>query len=93
MAMIYYVKDGPRPGSYGLGYKVSLLDLEAKFGSQRMKYHGLTPPVINMNSPSLSPCHVIVEIDTNDPIGRFFDKVGFFIFLDLSPEMAHKKLF
>jgi hypothetical protein len=92
MAMIYYVKDGPRPGNSGPGYKVSLEDLETKLGNQRIKYLGLNPPEINKDKPSIYPCRVVVEIDSNDSKGRLFDKIGFYLILELTPEKAHKQI-
>ncbi len=93
MAMIYYFKDGPRPGNSGPGYKVSLQDLETKIGNQRIKYLDPALPEINKDNPSMNPCWVVVEIESGDRFGRFFDKIGFYIVLDLTPEKAHRKLF
>lgn len=92
MAIIYYVKSGPRPGNSGPGYEVPLSNLEIKVRDQRVRYLGTTPPEFNKDSSSQYPLHVIVEIDSKESLGRMFNKVGFFL-LELSPEEAHKMIF
>lgn len=94
MAMIYYFKDGPHPGNSNPGFKVSLQDLETKLGNQRINYLGSEKPEsFNKDNPSMNPYRVIVEIDSEDGISRLFDKIGFYIVLDWTPEKAHRIFF
>ena len=85
MAVVYYVKDGPRPTSSGRGYEASIPDLESRLAGRQVKFIGTDPPEINISSPSQYPVHVVIEVEVTDPVGSMFTKVGFFLVVGASP--------
>lgn len=93
MAIIYYVKDGPRTHNSDSGRELPLQTLEARTRGQQVRYLGTTPPEFNKNTPSPYYRHVVVEVESQEPPGQIFDKVGFFLLLDSSPDQAEPMIF
>ncbi len=85
MAVVYYVKDGPRPNNSGPGYEASVADLEARLAGRQVKYLRTQPPKINPTTPLQYPVHVVIEVEVTDPLGSMFTKVGFFLIVGASP--------
>lgn len=93
MAVIYYVKDGPRPQNSDLGREVPLPVIESRVQGQRVQYLGVTPPELNKGNPSAYYRHVVVEVESSESLGLIFNQVGFFLLLDLLPDHAQQMLF
>lgn len=60
MAVIFYVKDGPRPNNSGRRREVPVADLEARLAGRRVKYLSAQPPQINPATPSQYPNYVVI---------------------------------
>lgn len=85
MAILHYVKDGPRPDNAGAGYELPISDIEMRLAAKQVRYLGIQPPEFNAANPSLYPIHAVIEIESGEALGRMFPRVGFFLIVDASP--------
>ena len=91
MAIIYYVKDGPLPGTTPTdGRDIMLNEVEAIVlkKDMRCEYCGTTPPEFNRDQPSLYPERVVIEVEEQDRPGNLFKKTGFYFFPSLTTIQA-----
>ncbi len=86
MAVLYFVKDSPRPGNSGLGYKINLTDLYKHIPSLKTRFLGTEPPVFNEKSPSMYPVRVVVEVLPDEIDSNKFQKAGFHLLVDIPPD-------
>src|SRR6266436_7589161 len=76
MAIIYYVRDGPLPGTTPTdGRDIMLNEVEVIVlkKDMRCEYCGTTPPEFNRDQPSLYPERVVIEVEEQDRPGNLFN--------------------
>jgi len=98
MSKIWYVKGGPRPNNAVPGGELSLDQYRNLFGCFEIKYLGQEPPEIRSDRDNLTevrkPKYVVIEVDTHEAAQNKspFDKEGFYLVLDLTPDKARNIL-
>jgi hypothetical protein len=86
MAIVFSVKDGPRPGYSGPGSKIQLAELYRCSANLDTRYLGTEPPTFNEGSPSIYPLHVVVKVSASEVDSNKFDKIGFSLLNDIPPD-------
>jgi len=92
MATVYFVKEGHhRPDSYRAFKTEPVSDLESKFKENKIVYLSTIRPELNIE-PSIYEERVVVEVESSESLGKWFDRAGFFVVDALSPKQAAKLL-
>jgi hypothetical protein len=92
MAVVYFVKEGfHRADSYRPFTTMPVSDLESKLKEKKVVYLGTNRPALN-REPSMYEERVVVEVESSEPLGKRFDKAGFFVIDALTPKQAAELL-
>ena len=89
MAMLFFVKDGPRPDNFGPGHNIQLMKLYNQIPNLDPFYLGTEPPTFHEESPSMYPVWVVVEVSPSEVAGRKFNRPGFYVLRDLAPNQLN----
>jgi hypothetical protein len=89
MAILYFVKYGPRPGNSGPGYKIDLTDLYKHLPNLNTSFLGIEPPTFNEKSTSTYPVRVVVEVLTDEVDSNKFQNADFHLLAGVAPDDAN----
>lgn len=93
MATMWFSKDGKRPHTQcGPGINISIEEIDAIFGEDRLHYVGTEAPSINKNTPSRSQKNVVLETDTDDSVNNRLPQYGFYLVVGVRPKEAKDRL-
>ena len=85
MAILFLVKDGPRPDNLGPGYKVRLANLYSHISPLNPMFVGAEPPTFNPHSPTKYPARVVVEVQESEVDEQKFEAAGFYLLKGIAP--------
>jgi hypothetical protein len=92
MPTLWFVKDGPVRDSWpGKGIQLLFPELRGAFGDYTRLTFSKNRPQYNVEEPSRYVRRVVIEVN-EDGTDDKFSQAGFYLFLDLTPEDAHKLL-
>ena len=93
MAIMWFSKDGLRPHTQrGSGLEISLEEIHAVFGSERLRFTGAEAPSINPDNPSNFEKNVVLEVDVADGVSDLLPQAGFYLVIGVSPSDAEARL-
>lgn len=98
MAKIWYVKEGSQPTHGGPDAELSLDQCIKLLAGFQIKYLGKAPPPFKSGRDNLTaylePQNVVIEVDSNEAAQNKspFDKEGFYLVVDLTPNKARNIL-
>jgi len=98
MAKIWYVKEGSRPNNAVLGGELSVDQCINLFRNFEIQYLRQEPPEFKSDRNDLTEYRghkfVVIEVDSNEAAQNKspFDKEGFYLVVDLTPDKARNIL-
>lgn len=93
MAVMFFSRDGRRPDTqHGPGIDLTVKEIEAVFGRDRLRYMGLRAPNIRPKTPSALEKNVVVQIDEKDVVTGRLPDYGFYLVVDVRPSEAERRL-
>ena len=93
MPTLWSVRDGPRASSTrGEGTPSSFEEIRGAFGKYPPRFLSESPPTFNVQAPSNSPSHIVVEVKDDDVVSIEYPKPGFYELERLSPAAAERLL-
>ena len=93
MAIMWFSRDGSRPHTQrGPGTDISLEEIHAVFGSERLHFAGLEAPSVNPDRPSHSEKNVVLEIDEEDGFSDLLPQAGCYLVVGVRPRDAEARL-